>query len=256
MYVEKEIKEIFKKGHEIYLRNTSLDCVIFGFHENELKVLLLNAVYANQWALPGGFILREEHIDDAAKRTLFERTGLANIYMRQFDVFSEPQRSTKEINKQFLKNLNIEIKESWLYERFISIGYTALVEFTKVEPIAGKYASSCEWFSVNDIPDLILDHNIILKKALQDLRIQLNYHPVGLNLLATKFTMPELQKLYETILNRKLDRRNFQRKIISTGVLKKLNETKKDVAHKAPFLYKFDMSKYKKALKVGMGFEL
>ncbi len=256
MIFEKEIKEHYLKGTEKYLRNISVDCLIFGFHENELKILLLHAKYAGLWALPGGFILKEEHMDDAAKRVLEQRTGLNSIYMEQFRVFSQPNRSTKKINKQFLKNVGIELEESWMFERFITVGYTALVDFTKVQPVADTFSSACEWFNISNIPEMILDHKEILKKALENLRLQLNYQPVGYNLLPEKFTMPDLQKLYETILDKKLDRRNFQRKIIGTGILKKLNEIKKAVAHKAPSYYKFDLRKYQKALKAGMGFEL
>jgi 8-oxo-dGTP diphosphatase len=256
MSFEKEIKEIYAKGHEKYLRSISVDCIIFGFHENELKVLLLQAKYAGIWALPGGFILKDEHMDDAAKRILQQRTGLDDIYMQQFHVFSEPGRSTKKTNKQFLKNVGVEMEESWLFDRFITVGYTALVDFSKVQPVTDILSSDCKWFNIHDIPEMILDHRNILDKALDNLRLQLNYHPLGYNLLPEKFTMPELQKLYETILDRQLDRRNFQRKIVGTGILKRLNETKKGVAHKAPYYYKFDLRKYQKALKGGMGFEL
>ncbi len=256
MSFEKEIKDHFSKGHEIYLRNISVDCVIFGFHENELKVLLLQAKYAGIWALPGGFILKEEHMDEAAKRILKNRTGLDDIYMQQFHVFSKPGRSTKEINQQFLKNVGVEMKESWMFERFLTVGYTALVDFTKVEGMPDVFSAACEWFNIQLLPEMILDHREILHTALQRLQTNLNYHPIGYNLLQDKFTMPELQKLYETILNRTLDRRNFQRKIMATKILKKLNEIKKGVAHKAPNYYKFDLKQYKKALKVGMGFEL
>ena len=256
MDFKKEIRELFTKGDEIYLRHISVDCIIFGFHENELKVLLLKAKYAGHWALPGGFILLDEHMDDAAKRILKHRTGLDDIYMQQFNVFSQPSRSTKKINKQFLKNVGLDMEESWMFERFVTVGYTALVDFTKVHPVPDNFSAACEWFNINNIPEMILDHLDILQKALDNLRGQLNYHPVGYNLLPEKFTMPELQKLYETILDRTLDRRNFQRKIVGTGILKRLAETKKGVAHKAPYYYKFDLRKYQKALKGGMGFEL
>lgn len=256
MAFKDELLEHFKTGYEHYLRNVSIDCIIFGFHGSELKVLLLQAKYAGAWALPGGFIFKEEHLDDAAKRILKHRTGLDDIFMQQFQVFSEPGRSTKKINKQFLKNSGVELQQSWMFERFITVAYTALVDFSKVSPVADNFSSDCKWFNVHEIPELILDHSNILNKALENLRLQLNYHPVGYNLLPAKFTMPELQKLYETILDRKLDRRNFQRKITSTGILKRLNETKKGVAHKAPYYYKFDLRKYQKALQVGMGFEL
>jgi 8-oxo-dGTP diphosphatase len=256
MAFKEELLNHFKTGHEVFLCNVSVDCIIFGFHGNELKVLLLQAKYAGAWALPGGFILKEEHMDDAARRILKHRTGLSDIYLQQFHVFSEPDRSTKKINTQFLKNSGIELKESWMFERFITVGYTALVDFTKAALIPDSFSIDCKWFNIKEIPELILDHRNILDKALENLQLQLNYHPVGYNLLPEKFTMPELQKLYETILDRKLDRRNFQRKITGTGILKRLDETKKGVAHKAPYLYKFDLRKYQKALKSGMGFEL
>ncbi len=256
MDFHEELKEHFFKGHEKYLRHISVDCVIFGFCENELKVLLLKAKYAGKWALPGGFILKEEPMDTAAERILKERTGLDNIYLQQFYVFSDPGRSTKKINQTFLNNIGVKADESWMFERFITVGYSALVDFTKVQPVADIFSDSCEWFNINDIPNMILDHHQILNKALKNLQAQLNFQPIGYNLLSSKFTMPELQKLYETILNRKLDRRNFQRKILGTGILRRLDETKKGVAHKAPYYYKFDLRKYQKALKAGMGFEL
>jgi 8-oxo-dGTP diphosphatase len=256
MDFHKELKDHFFKGQEKYLRHISIDCVIFGFHESELKVLLLKAKYAGKWALPGGFVLKEEYMDDAAKRILKERTGLDEIYLEQFHVFSAPNRSTKKINQEFLSNIGVKATESWMFERFISVGYSALVDFTKVQPVADIFSDSCEWFSVTEVPEMILDHNEILRSALAHLQLQLNFQPIGYNLLPLKFTMPELQKLYETILNRKLDRRNFQRKITGTGILKRLDETKKGVAHKAPYYYKFDLRKYQKALKAGMGFEL
>jgi len=256
MKFDKQLSNHFLKGHEKYLRHISIDCVVFGFHENELRILLLKAKYAGKWALPGGFILKEEHMDDAAHRILKERTGLDKIFLHQFYVFGDPARSTKKINQGFLKNIGINATESWMFERFISIGYSALVDFTKVQAVADIFSDECDWFNIHSIPEMILDHENILKKALESLRLQLNFQPVGYNLLPLKFTMPELQKLYETILERKLDRRNFQRKIIDTGILKRLDETKKGVAHKAPFYYKFDLRNYKRALKAGMGFEL
>ncbi len=185
--------------------------------------------------------MKEEHIEDAARRTLKERTGLNDIYMKQFHVFSRPDRYTKKINKKFLKNSEVKLERSWMFERFITVGFTALVDFTKVHPVADHFSAACEWCALKNIPTMILDHDEILKSALTNLRGQLNYHPVGYNLLPEKFTMPDIQKLYETILDKKLDRRNFQRKITGTGILKKLAETKKGVAHKAPFFYKFDM---------------
>jgi 8-oxo-dGTP diphosphatase len=256
MNYKKEIEAHFLTGHEKYLRHISVDCVIFGFHENELKVLLLKAKYAGKWALPGGFILKDEHMDLSALRILKERTGLEKIFLRQFYTFSDPARSTKEINQQFLKNTGIVSENSWMFERFITIGYSALVDFTKVLPVADNISDSCEWFSISKMPQMILDHKNIFKEALKNLRIQLSYQPVGYNLLGKNFTMPELQILYETILDRKLDRRNFQRKMISTGILTKTDLIRKGVAHKAPHYYKFDFPKYAKALRSGLDLQV
>ena len=160
------------------------------------------------------------------------------------------------MNQHFLNNVGIQNDNSWMFASFIMVGYSALVDFTKVTPVPDVISDACDWFGINDVPEMILDHSQIFKEALQNLRRQLNFHPVGFNLLPKKFTMPELQKLYETILDKKLDRRNFQRKILSTGIVTRLNEIRKDVAHKAPYFYKFDIRKYEKALKAGMGFEL
>jgi 8-oxo-dGTP diphosphatase len=256
MKLDKKLSAHFLKGDEKYLRHISIDCVVFGFHENELKVLLLKAKYAGKWALPGGFILKEEHMDDAAHRILKERTGLDKIFLQQYYTFGDPARSTKQINQGFLKNMGIKMDKSWMFERFISVGYNALVDFTKAKPVPDIFSEECQWFNIHEIPEMILDHQNILEKALAHLRIQLNFQPVGYNLLPLKFTMPELQKLYETILERKLDRRNFQRKIMDTGILRRLEETKKGGSHKAPYYYKFDLRNYKKALKAGMGFNL
>jgi 8-oxo-dGTP diphosphatase len=256
MSFEKKIRDRYLHGHEKYLRHISVDCIIFGFHDNELKVLLVKARYAGKWALPGGFILKKEHMDQAAQRILKQRTGLGEIYLQQFHVFSDPGRSTKKMNRQFLENAGIENENSWMFERFITVGYYALVDFTRVTPVPDIVSDACAWFGVYDIPEMILDHRHIFEEALRTLRMRLNFYPVGFNLLSAKFTMPELQKLYETIFGKRLDRRNFQRKIIATGILKRLDETKKGVAHKAPYYYKFDLNKYKKAVKSGIGFEL
>ena len=253
MEFDKQLKNHFLNGHKKYLRHVSVDNVIFGFHQNDLKVLLLKAKYAGQWSLSGGFILKDEHTDAAAQRVLKERTGLEKIFLQQFHTFSDPFRSTKKLNQQFLKNIRVAVDKSWMFERFITIGYYALVDYTKVSPTPDNISAACEWFSIENLPEMILDHRNIFDEALRALRVQLNFHPVGYNLLEEKFTMPELQKLYETILGKKLDRRNFQRKILATGILQRLKETKIGVAHKAPFYYKFDLRNYKKALKAGMG---
>jgi 8-oxo-dGTP diphosphatase len=256
MAFKQEIKELFARGHEKHLRNVSVDCIILGFHSGSLKVLLLKAKYAEHCALPGGFVGIDEDIDQSAHRILQQRTGLTDIYLQQFKVFGQSGRATQAMNRKILKELGIKDEKGWLFERFITVGYYALVDFSKVNPTPDDFSSACEWYNVYELPGLILDHAEIVASALAYIRFQLNYHPIGYNLMPEKFTMPELQKLYETILGRTLDRRNFQRKILSVGILKRLAEKKSGLTHKAPYYYKFDMRKYQKTLQSGMGFQL
>jgi len=253
MKKNESIGALLTAGEQDLLPALSVDCVIFGFHENQLKVLLVKHRHRDMWALPGGFIGKEEPTDAAAYRVLKERTGLNEIFLQQFHVFGEPERSKKEFHLQDFKKDGINVTANhWILQRFVTIGYYALVEFSKVSPASGSIPEKCVWWDIHKVPTLILDHRKILDKALAALRMQLNYQPIGYNLLPKKFTMPELQKLYETILDKKLDRRNFQRKILGFGILCRLDETKEGVAHKAPYLYSFDLKKYDDALNDGL----
>ncbi|MFZ4059030.1 MAG: NrtR DNA-binding winged helix domain-containing protein, partial [Ferruginibacter sp.] len=248
----KSIFELLNTGEGNFLPSLSVDCVIFGFHEYQLKVLLVKHRHLNKWALPGGFIGKQEPADSAAYRVLKERTGLNEIFLQQFHVFGEPERSKKEFHLMDLKKDGIQVNEDhWILQRFVTIGYYALVEFSKVNPSHDILSEKIMWWDIHKIPALILDHRKILDKALATLRMQLNYQPIGYNLLPDKFTMAELQKLYETIIDKNLDRRNFQRKIMGFKILKRLTEIKKGVPHKSPYLYSFDLEKYNAALNEG-----
>lgn len=244
---------ILREGESVFHPGFSVDCVIFGFHDNQLKVLLLRMKNAAQWALPGGFVLKEENVDDAAVRILQSRTGLENIFLQQFHLFGNVARNDNFLNREVLRREGIEAGEThWFLQRFVSVGYYALVNFRTAVPRPDEISDACAWWDLAEVPSLIIDHNQILSKALETLRRQLNDQPIGYNLLPEKFTMPELQKLYETILGKKLDRRNFQRKMLGYGILNRLEERKSGVAHKAPYLYTFDLKKYQDALKEGL----
>lgn len=245
-----DLDDLLANGQEYFLPNNSVDCVIFGFHESQLKVLLLKWKNQQQWCLPGGFIYRDEDVDDSAKRILFERTGLQNIFLKQFYTFGSAsrQRLVGDASPVKIK------KGSWISNRFVTIGYWSLVEFSSVKPTPDFVSDDCRWWEVNKLPKLMLDHESIVKKALESLQINLNDYPVGHDLLPSKFTMPELQVLYETILNKKLDRRNFQKKIIALDILERLDERKLGGAHKAPYYYRFDKKKYQRAMKQGLKF--
>ncbi|MFA9390586.1 MAG: NUDIX domain-containing protein [Prolixibacteraceae bacterium] len=239
-------------NEESFLKHISVDCVVFGFHENQLKVLLLQMKYTRGLALPGGFVKLNESIELAAKRVLIERTGLDDIFLKQFKVFSDPERAEKNLAVQDIIDSGLDQDVSWFNQRFISIGFYALVDFTKVIPQPDFFSDACCWKNLDELEALILDHDQILKKALHTLRIQLTYQPIGYKLLPEKFTMPELQCLYETILGKSLDRRNFQRKILSYNILDRLEERKTGGANKAPFLYKFNLTNYQQALQDGL----
>ncbi|MCY1723044.1 NUDIX domain-containing protein [Prolixibacteraceae bacterium Z1-6] len=235
-----------------FLDHISLDCVIFGFHDNELKVLTLQLKRTLENALPGGFLKKEETLEEAAKRVLKERTGLDQIFLKQFKVFSDPLRSKNNPQKPDYIDDDLPYDLDFFAKRFITIGYYALVDFTKVNATPDVFSQKCEWKNITESSNYILDHYEIIRDALEVLRLQLRHQPIGYNLLPDKFTMPELQKLYETILGRELDRRNFQRKILSYKILNKLGERKKGGAHKSPFLYEFNLEKYQKALNEGL----
>ncbi len=248
MLTKKELIDFCEEARENYLAHISIDCVVFGFHEGLMKVLLLEAKNSSDWYLPGGFLFKNEPIEMAANRILKERTGLAEIFLQQFHVFGDPERSKEHFD--MYKDM-LPAEENWFMDRFLTIGYYALVDFCETNPTPDTFATACTWRDLNDLPVLKLDHSLILKTALDAMRLQLNYQPIGYNLMPKEFTMPELQKLYETILDKKLDRRNFQRRMLGFGILNRMEQPRKGGAHKAPYLYSFDLENYDAALKEG-----
>ena len=245
-----DFKEIIinnsKKAYEIYVPHISVDTVIFGFNGDQLKVLLLKMKFNHQYFLPGGYMKKEENLESAAIRILRERTQLDKIFLQEFAVFSELNRS-EETFKDFPDDL-------WHKKRFISVGYYALVNHKDVSPIGDELSESCDWIILDELEsqNITMDHKQIIEKALNTLREQISHKPIGLNLLPEKFTLSELQKLYEAILGRTLNRGNFYRKIKNIGILKKLDEKRKGGAHKAPDLYTFDQENYFKILENGI----
>jgi 8-oxo-dGTP diphosphatase len=226
-----------------FIPQLSVDCVIFGFHNQQLKVLLLKLKNLDLWALPGGYVEQSEGIDDAAQRILEERTGLRDIYLEQFRVFGSADRSTKEFIQKIMEVHHPEsMNDPWVLQRYVSIGYYALVDFSKVNPTPDFLSEYCEWFEMKQLPKLAFDHREIIQKALETLRITLDSKLVGSNLLPETFTMMELQSLYETILETPLRRNNFQRKMLSLDILERIEKLYTGAANKAPYLYRFKKS--------------
>lgn len=226
-----------------FMPGLAIDAVIFGFHDGQLKVLLMEYKRTGIFALPGGFIRTVEDLETAAHRVVSERTGLQNIYLEQFHVFGGHNRSDPSFMKTIMKANNMAYDGNhWLLQRFVSVGYYALVDFTKVAPMPDKIFGSCAWYSLNDIPKLMQDHEQIVKKALESLRTNLDNKLVAFNLMPEEFTMNEMQVLYETILDKKLLRPAFQRKILSLNILERVAKKWTGGAHKAPYLYKFSVT--------------
>lgn len=243
MEFKRLLEERSKEAWDIYLPGLSIDCVVFGFHDGALKILLIKIKDQDLWGLPGGYIKKNEGLNDAASRILKDRTGAKNIYLQQFRAFGELNRS-----EGFFSDYDDTL---WHKQRFISMGFYALVDYSQVQLMTDDISNACEWVSIDEHPEFMMDHKNIFENALVTLRKQLNYKPIGYNLLPENFTMPELQKLYEIILDKKLNRGNFYRKMTGYDILEKLDESRKGGAHKAPNLYKFDLEKYQTALKDG-----
>jgi 8-oxo-dGTP diphosphatase len=223
-----------------FIPNLAIDAVIFGFHDNQLKILLVEYKQSGLFALPGGFIRAQENLNDAARRVASERTGLKDIYLEQFYVFGDYSRFDPEPFKNILHlQGKTPATDHWLLQRFISVGYYALVDFTKVKPTPAAIFDSCNWYELNSMPSLIQDHTSIVQKALESLRANLDHKVVGYNLLPENFTMGELQRLYETILGRALLRPAFQRKMLGLGLLQRVAKQYSGKAHKAPYIYTF-----------------
>ena len=217
----------------------TVDAVVFGVNADTLKVLLIRrgeAPFAGSWALPGGFVGPDEDLDTAARRELVEEAGVDIGYLEQLYTFGAPGRDPRE--------------------RVITVAYFALVNLSAHHLKAGTDAVDAAWFPIAELPECAFDHATILKAAVDRLRAKLSYAPVGFDLLPDQFTLTELQRLYETILGRRLDKRNFRRKALSLGVLQDLGERRSGGAHRAPRLYRFDPDRYAARLAAGREFDL
>lgn len=247
MDANESVREVLRGWQEDHLPHLSIDCVIFGFHDGDLKILLLKWRHIGGWSLPGGYVRMDESLDDAAQRVLASSTGLKEVYLQQFAAFGGLDRRERETLGPFLEGLGDAVPQDLSFaRRVVTIGYFALVDFRKVIPTVDGHAEDCRWWDLHERPELLFDHDRIIERALITLRRQLDHQPLGPNLLPEKFTMPELQKLYETILGRTLDRRNFQRKVQDTGLVIRLPERRRGGAHRAPYLYRFDMDRWER----------
>lgn len=212
------------------------DCVIFGFDGTKLKILLIRRgidPYKGKWALPGGFLNPEETAETGALRELKEETNLESAYIEQFHTYSDPDRDPRE--------------------RVITIAYLALVKLQEVK--GGDDAAEAQWFPVNEVPQLAFDHDVILRDALSRLRERIHFHPIGHDLLPEKFTIKELQTLYEAVLGVNFDRRNFAKKMLHLEILTQLDETVWPTPKRKATLFKFNIAKYHELKQHGFRLE-
>jgi 8-oxo-dGTP diphosphatase len=217
----------------------TVDVVVFALDEEDLKVMLIQRdiePFAGQWALPGGFVRVDESLMDAARRELQEETGLKDIFLEQLYTFGDLDRDPRE--------------------RVVTVAYYALVNLDGHHVLASTDARNAAWFSMSDLPKLAFDHELILKTAHERLRGKVRYQPIGFELLPEKFTLRQLQHLYEAILDRELDKRNFRKKVLAMEIVQETKDIEKDVAHRAARLFRFDKRRYDRLTKQGFNFEL
>src|SRR5258708_4531183 len=217
----------------------TVDCVVFGYDEGELKVLLIERgldPFKGRWALPGGFVRVAETLNDAARRELREEAGLKDIFLEQLYTFGTVDRDPRE--------------------RVVSVAYYALVKLSDHRAKAATDAANAEWFPISEVPRLAFDHADILATALARLKGKVRYQPVGFELLPPKLTLSDLQHLYEAVLETTLDKRNFRKKVLKFGLLVPLKETHMNGRHRPAQLFRFDADKYEKLKKRGFNFEL
>lgn len=221
------------------IKNLSVDCVVFGFEKNNFEVLLIKRKRKpekSSWALPGGFILHSETLDQAAVRILEATSNVKNIYLEQVNTFSELDRFPTR--------------------RVITTSYFALINPEKHSLKPGIDTTDVKWHKITDDIELPFDHQEIINKALTQLRQRVRYKPIGFQLLPKKFSLSQLQTLYECILDEQLDKRNFRKKILGLNMLIPLDEYQKGVSHRAARLYKFDSKAYTNLRNKGFSFQL
>lgn len=250
-----KLKGFLENGHREFRTNVSVDCTIFGYHEGKLRVLLLKNSLIDLWTLPGGYVKHTETLDDAAARITADRTGIDNLFLKQFKTFGDPGRNRRGIFNidKLLELTGIRFDENhWLAGEPVSVGFYAISDVVQATPRADEFSTESQWFPVDELPALAFDHNDIVREALFSMRIHLYHFPIGKNLLPEKFTLKEIRQFYEVMSGKTLNASNFPNKLISIGLISKTDEKLKIGAHRSPTFYKFNDEVYEQALQEGV----
>ena len=231
-----DIKHFVERGSEYYLPHLSIDLVIIGYAENQLKCLLLQI--GDKWILPGGYLGREEAVPDAAIRILKERTGLEEPHLKFLEVFGAPDRRFSDELRLFVERMgHTWKKDNWLEARFVSLAYYSLVDISQTFPVAGELDEAFGWFDFEELPAMWMDHAEIVQTARARLKEDVKYEAFTHKLLPQQFTMPELHQLHETILEIKLDRSRFQKKMLASGLFVRLPKRRQETPGSNPYQY-------------------
>ena len=217
----------------------TVDCVVFGLDQADLKVLLIQRKlepFQHAWALPGGFVHVDETLDVAARRELAEEAGVTDVYLEQLYTFGELHRDPRE--------------------RVVTVAYYALAKLGDHKLRAATDAVGVGWFGLDDLPKLAFDHEMIVERARERLRAKVRYAPIGFELLPPRFTLTQLQRLYEIVLGAELDKRNFRKKLLAMELLVETDQVEQGVRHRAARLYRFDKKKYEKLARQGFSFAI
>jgi len=228
--------EFLERGGEYFLPNLSIDHVIIGYEDARLKCLLLRI--GEKWLLPGGYVGKAESVDDAAVRILKERTGLEDPHLTFLSVFGNADRHFREEWKQFLETSGQPWKEDyWFNARFVSLAYYSLVRIGDLHPVPGAFDEAVAWVPFEELPPMWMDHEAIVREARHRLKEDARHQQITHKLLPSPFTMPELHQIHQNILQQKIDRSRFQKKMLATGVYKRLPRLQKDAPGRNPYQY-------------------
>ncbi|MEM1337927.1 MAG: NUDIX domain-containing protein [Bacteroidota bacterium] len=232
-----DLQHLLDHGSEYFLPNLSIDLVIIGYQEGALKCLLLKL--GNKWVVPGGYIKREESVEEAVPFILKERTGLEDPHFKFLQVFGASDRVfTDEFQEYFIQTGKPWKPEYWINNRFVTLAYYSLVDIATTHPIPGFFDEAAEWFPFDALPPMWLDHTTIVSTARNRLKKDIQQEHLTYNLLPPEFTMPELHQLHQTILQESLDRSRFQKKMLASGLFERLPKLKKDTPGSNPYQYR------------------